>query len=106
MWRLIWQRWVPGLVVSLALCWLFGFSAVTLLSAWWPALDVLLWTQLGQLSWLLVAGVLLQSRLRLRQLFGGTAMLLVLLAGCWVVGAVLAPVSAGLTMPATTQTGR
>lgn len=105
MWRLIWQRWVPGLLVSLVLCWLFGFSAVTLLSAWWPALDVLLWTQLGQLSWLLVAGVLLQSRFRLRQLFGGAAMLLVLLAGCWLLGALIAPVSAGLAVPATAQTG-
>jgi hypothetical protein len=106
MWRLVWQRWIPGLVVSLALCWLFGFSAVTLLSAWWPALDVLLWTQLGQLGWLLLAGVLLQSRVRLRQLFGGAGLLLVLLACFWLVSAVLAPVSAVLTMPATTQTGR
>ncbi len=92
-------------MVSLALCWLFGFSAVTLLSAWWPALDVLLWTQLGQLGWLLLSGVLLQSRLRLRQLFGGAGLLLVLLAGCWLVGAMLAPVSVGQPMPATAQTG-
>jgi len=103
MWRLIWQRWFPGLLVSLALCWLLGFSTVTLLSVCWPALDVLLWTQLAQLCWLLLAGILLQSRLRLRQLLGGACLLL--LGGLWLVGVILAPVSADLALPPSALSG-
>lgn len=61
--QLIWPRWLVGVSVSLVLCWLLGHAALQVLALLLPPLDALLWAQFCQLCWLLLSGVLLQSRL-------------------------------------------
>jgi len=71
--RVVIRRWLPGLAVSLLLCWLLGILLVQGLTVYLPALHALLWAQLMQLVWLIVCGVFLQSHLSSRFLLCSSA---------------------------------
>lgn len=84
LWVII-RRWLPGLCVSLLLCWLLGILLVQGLTGYLPALDALLWAQLIQLVWLVVCGVLLQSHLSGRVLVCSSAVVALLAVAGFVV---------------------
>ena len=93
--RVLIRRWLPGLGVSLLLCWLLGVLLVQGLTGYLPALDALLWAQLMQLVWLLVCGVLLQSHLSGRFLLcSGAAVALLAVVGLVVLKGVNGSVAA------------
>ncbi len=81
--RLWWQRLLPGMLLAFALCLQWGELLLRVLRTQLAPLPALLWSYVAQLLLFLLFGLLLQSRLRTRPL---------LLTGviCWLAGWVIA----------------